>query len=146
MAKYSHVRRGGVGAPVGFAVFKTVEGVLVHSLVGSTPIRLCLIQGEFLGIPGVLTAITITPQQGPSGTSITISGTGFVPAEQVTIEWVDPTTNRGTVLTTLTIPSSTFSFNATVTAPTNLTPGTTYYIEVPNTYTGDTVKAAFIAQ
>jgi hypothetical protein len=95
---------------------------------------------------GVLTAITITPQQGPSGTSITISGTGFVPEEQVTIEWTDPTTNRGTVLTTLTIPPSTFSFTTTVTAPANLTSGATYYIEVPNTYTGDTVKAAFVAQ
>lgn len=94
---------------------------------------------------GVLRAITITPQQGPSGSSITVSGTGFVPGEQITIEWVDPSINRGTVLTTFILPS--FTFTTTVTAPANLTSGATYYVEATGTYnTGDIIKAAFVAQ
>ncbi len=130
--------------------FSTTFVVPPHALPGNHLSNLDAVGStsqQAIDVPfGILTSITITPQQGPSGASITVSGTGFSPTDQVSLTWFDPTTNKGTPLAIVNIPAFTFTFTTIVTAPANLTSGATYYIEASDTFTGKTVKASFIAQ
>jgi len=76
-----------------------------------------------------LPTITMSPQTGPSGTSITVNGDGFYMYDGINIYWLDPTTNTRTWLTSVGL-NGTNSFQVTVTAPSNLTSGNTYYVQL----------------
>jgi len=77
----------------------------------------------------ILPTITMSPQTGPSGTSITVNGDGLYIYDGISIYWLDPTTNTRTWLTGFAL-NGTNSFQVTVTAPSNLTSGNTYYVQL----------------
>ncbi len=77
----------------------------------------------------ILPTITISPQKGPSGTSIIVNGVGFYMYDSITIDWFDPATNTQTFLKSFWMNGSN-SFQVTVTAPSNLTSGNTYDVQV----------------
>jgi hypothetical protein len=91
----------------------------------------------------VLPSVTITPKKGPSGTSITVSGNGYFPYDLVFIYWLDPSTNTQTQLTTVNTTSN--AFQTTVTAPANLTSGSTYYVVVQDSNGQGTLQVPFLA-
>ena len=91
----------------------------------------------------VLPSMTITPQQGPSGTTITVSGNGYFPYDTVWIYWFDPNTNTQTQLTSVNTNGN--SFQTTITAPSNLTTGTTYDIVVQDADNEGTIQLPFLA-
>lgn len=76
-----------------------------------------------------LPTITMSPQTGPSGTSITVNGDGLYIYDGINIYWLDPITNTRTWLTSVGL-NGTNSFQVTVTAPSNLTSGNTYYVQL----------------
>ncbi len=77
----------------------------------------------------IVPTITISPQQGPSGTPITVNGAGFYMYDSITIDWFDPATKTQTFLKSFGMNGSS-SFQLTVTAPSNLTSGNTYEVQV----------------
>jgi len=81
----------------------------------------------------ILPTITMSPQTGPSGTSITVNGDGLYIYDGISIYWLDPTTNTRTWLTSFGL-NGTNSFQVTVTAPSNLTSGNTYYVQLEDGY------------
>ena len=81
----------------------------------------------------ILPTITMSPQTGPSGTSITVNGDGLYIYDGIDIYWLDPTTNTRTWLTGFGL-NGTNSFQVTVTAPSNLTSGNTYYVQLEDGY------------
>jgi len=81
----------------------------------------------------ILPTITMSPQTGPSGTSITVNGDGLYIYDGIDIYWLDPTTDTRTWLTGFGL-NGTNSFQVTVTAPSNLTSGNTYYVQLEDGY------------
>jgi hypothetical protein len=77
----------------------------------------------------IVPTITISPQKGPSGTSIIVNGIGFYMYDSISINWFDPATNTQTFLKSFGMSGSN-SFQQTVTAPSNLTSGNTYDVQV----------------
>jgi hypothetical protein len=76
-----------------------------------------------------LPTITISPQKGPSGTSIIVKGVGLDIYDAMNIYWFDPKTKMQTLLTSFGMNGSN-SFQVTVTAPSNLTSGKTYDVQI----------------
>lgn len=76
-----------------------------------------------------LPTITMSPQSGPSSTSITVNGAGFYMYDAITINWFDPATSTQTFLKSFGMNSSS-SFQVTVTAPSGLTSGKIYDVQV----------------
>lgn len=93
---------------------------------------------------GVLPSIHISPKTGPSGTAITVWGNGYSPS-LLYIDWYDPATNTKTQLTQLNVNSGGI-FSTTITAPSNLISGNTYYVVVVNFSVGTSLQAPFVAQ
>lgn len=91
----------------------------------------------------VLPSVTITPKKGPSSTSITVSGNGYFPYDTVWIYWFDPSTNTQTQLTSINTTSN--AFQATITAPSNLTKGSTYDVVVQDADNESTIQLPFLA-
>ncbi|MHB8597809.1 MAG: hypothetical protein ACYDER_13465 [Ktedonobacteraceae bacterium] len=79
---------------------------------------------NFAVIPGE----TISPNTGPSNTSITVTGDSFLANETVTIYWYDPNFNMRYTLGTVTT-TNTGTFETQVTAPPNLISGDIYYVQ-----------------
>ncbi len=105
--------------------------------------------GQFSQV-GVNTAFTvppfvsINPTSGPSGTQITVTGSKFTRSCVVDIDWYDPNFGGLSFLLSVTA-SSTGTFTATVTAPSNLVSGNVYAIEVRDS-SGAFGQAPFTAQ
>lgn len=76
-----------------------------------------------------LPTITMSPQKGPSGTSIVVKGVGLYIYDGMNIYWFDPKTNTQTPLTNFGMNGSN-TFQVTVTAPSNLTSGKIYDVQV----------------
>ena len=76
-----------------------------------------------------LPTITISPQKGPSGPSIIVKGVGLYIYDGINIYWFDPVTNTQTLLTSFGM-NGINSFQVTVTAPSNLTSGKTYDVQI----------------
>jgi len=76
-----------------------------------------------------LPTITISPQKGPSGTSIIVKGVGLYIYDGINIYWLDPITNTQTLLTSFGMNGNS-SFQVTVTAPSKLTKGNTYDVQI----------------
>ena len=76
-----------------------------------------------------LPTITISPQKGPSGTSIIVKGVGLYINDGMNIYWFDPQTNTQTLLTSFGMNGNN-SFQVTVTAPSKLTKGKTYDVQI----------------
>ena len=77
----------------------------------------------------VVPTVVITPTTGTSGTSITVKGSFFNASSTLTILWFDPNAYTDTLLGTVTT-SASGDFKTVVTAPTNLTSGDTYYVQI----------------
>jgi len=91
----------------------------------------------------VLPSVTISPTKGSSGTTITVSGNGYFPYDTVWIYWFDPSTNSQTQLTSVNTTSN--AFQTTITAPSNLTTGTTYDVVVQDADNEGTLQLPFLA-
>lgn len=101
------------------------------------PCNLCA-NGNTIGVPiaaalTILPTITMTPQTGPSGTSITINGDGLYMYDSINIYWLDPATNTQIWLASVGM-NGTNSFQVKVTAPSNLTKGKTYDVQLNGVY------------
>ncbi len=92
----------------------------------------------------VIAHISISPNQGPSGTTIKVNGSYFTPNGQVLIYWFEPVSHTTTYLTG-TSASATGSFQITITAPAGLTAGIHYRV-LANDVSGQGCLAYFIAQ
>jgi hypothetical protein len=92
----------------------------------------------------VLPSVTITPKKGPSGTTITVSGNGYFSYDTVWIYWYDPGTNTQTLLTSVNTTSN--ACQTTITAPSNLTTGTTYDVVVQDADNVGTIQLPFLAK
>ncbi len=73
--------------------------------------------------------ITMSPQSGPSATTITVNGIGLYTGDAINIYWLDPTTNTQTLLTSFGMNGKN-SFQVTVKALSNLVKGRTYDVQV----------------
>lgn len=90
--------------------------------------------------------LTLTPNSGPSGTPITVTGTNFTNNEQGQIYWYDPSNGNTTQLGSFTA-SNTGAFTANITAPQGLISGHTYDVEAfPFGPYGANGSAPFLAQ
>lgn len=67
----------------------------------------------------------ISPDHGPAGTSITVTGALYNPGDTVSVYWVDAVTHKNTSLISLTIASD-GTFQTQVTVPANATAELTY--------------------
>lgn len=73
----------------------------------------------------ILPAVVISPVKGPSSTPITVNGYAVNFGDTISIYWFDPGTSTKTLLTSVTV-NYCCTFQTIVTAPSNLTSGTTY--------------------
>jgi len=71
----------------------------------------------------------MSPQSGPSATTITVNGIGLYTGDAINIYWLDPTTNTQTLLTSFGMNGKN-SFQVTVKALSNLVKGRTYDVQV----------------
>jgi hypothetical protein len=90
----------------------------------------------------VTPVLTINPSTGSSGTSITVKGKSFSPSKNLTVWWYNPVNGTSIQIGTVTTNLS-GAFQTTVSAPTGLTSGNTYYIQVFGDYV--TPQIAFVA-
>ena len=88
--------------------------------------------------------LQITPDTGASGTTVTISGQGYLPDTTVTVTWLDPNTYQTTALLNVAVDSN-GQFTQTVAVPSGLVSGTNYTVEAPAA-DGKNVQATFTAQ
>lgn len=93
----------------------------------------------------VLADLKITPTTGPSGTVITLTGKGYAGFSLINIYWYDPHTKTKTFLSSIST-SATGTFTTTITAPSGLTSGNTYFVQTVDTTTTVTTQAEFVAQ
>ncbi len=89
--------------------------------------------------------VSITPTTGTTGTTVTVSGRYFSLSNTVAVYWYDPTTSGYIYLGSFNT-TATGTFTATITAPSGLTSGNTYYIQAYDGATDLMAQAAFIAQ
>ncbi|MHB8599658.1 MAG: hypothetical protein ACYDER_22970 [Ktedonobacteraceae bacterium] len=90
--------------------------------------------------------LTITPNTGTSGTVIQVTGSHYIPNSTYTMLWYNPTNNTDITLGNITT-SAQGTLSATITAPSGLVSGTTYYVQifdVPSNFAW--AQAPFIAQ
>ncbi len=92
----------------------------------------------------VVPKVTLSPNQGPSGSAIVVKGHYFTPNSQAIIDWYDPTTKSTSYLGSVTV-SATGTFQFPITAPSNLVPGVHYRV-LGNDQSGNGSFAVFIAQ
>lgn len=90
-------------------------------------------------------AFSISPTSGKSGTIITLKGSHFTPSETFSIWWYDPSTNVGDELGFVTADGS-GSFTTTITAPSGLSSGTAYYVQILDAEETVWASAPFTAQ
>jgi len=88
--------------------------------------------------------VQLTPTTGSDGTSLTLTGQGFLSASSVPIIWFNPTPYTVTNLATATTDAN-GQFSQALTAPTGLVSGQTYYVEALAS-NGQYIDAAFTAQ
>lgn len=136
-----------VAAPNGG--FSTTFIVPKGSVPGNYFIKLLAV-GNTTGVTvnvdfGVLPAMKISPTTGPSGTVITVSGSGYYPYDLLDIDWYDPATKTETQITSLQAING-GAFSTTITAPANLVSGTTYDVMVIDGGGGSSLQAPFVAQ
>jgi len=120
---------------------------LVRSVIGRqlTVIATGNTSGALLSEPFTpVSVIQITPNTGSSGTTITLTGQGFLPSSSVPVIWDDPNTASTIFLVTVTTDSN-GQFTQTITVPDGLVSGATYYVEALASYL-QYVKVAFTAQ
>lgn len=93
--------------------------------------------------------LSISPNQGPAGTFITVKGSHFTPSGNVTILLVSPFLGGSggsgggeTLLANLTATSH-GAFNVTVQIPSGLLPGNNYYIQAIDNQTGGSNQVKF---
>ena len=79
--------------------------------------------------------VSLSPNSGPSGTSVQVNGSLFTPGGKVCPEWLDPATGKHTSIPCL-FADSNGTFSTTITVPANQTVGHVYYVSVDNTASG----------
>lgn len=89
--------------------------------------------------------LTILPNTGTSGASITVTGKNFSPSNTVYLYWYDPSTGNYTYFGSFST-SATGTFKTTITAPSGLVSGNTYYVQGYDGPTNILAQAAFVAQ
>ena len=93
----------------------------------------------------VISSIHLSPNQGPSGTAITVTGRYFTPNGQAILDWYNPVSNTTIYLVAPSV-STTGTFQITITAPTGLTAGIHYRVLADDNPSGQGCYAVFTAQ
>lgn len=93
----------------------------------------------------VIPTITITPTTGLSGSTVTVTGKHFSTSNTVYLYWYDPSTGNYSYLGSFST-SATGTFKTTITVPTGLVSGNTYYVQAYDGPTNGLAQAAFVAQ
>jgi len=113
--------------------FKATIIIPASAQAGYFPCNLC-VTGNMSGASvyasfTFLPTIAISPQKGPSGTSIIVKGIGLYMYDGINIYWFDPITNTQTLQTSFGMNGNN-SFQVNVTAPSKLTKGKTYDVQI----------------
>ena len=87
----------------------------------------------------------LSPNQGPSGSSVVVKGHYFTSNGEANISWYDPTTNTTTYLSGVSV-SAGGTFQFSFITPSNLIPGVHYEVQGNDVSSGDGGFAVFIAQ
>lgn len=116
------------------------------ALLGRASVAVTGNYSENVGVTFLVTPkISISPDTGTSGTTVTVNGSQFTPSKTATIAWYDPSTGNTTYLGNPT-PDATGAFTTTITVPNGLVSGNTYYVECFDGPTQVSTEVPFVAQ
>lgn len=95
----------------------------------------------------VLPTLAISPNQGQSGTMITLSGSHFTPSSWVSVAWYDPTGKVGEQRFLASFPTNAVgSVRGSIKAPAHLQKGSIYYVVMVDGDNGNSNQVRFTAR